>query len=130
MCNDCITCQLNITNPNQKQIAEKPDFKAQSFYFNDRISFDTKGPISPSSEENSYIMVLVDAFTHYAALNPVPNCIAYNAYTTFYENWIANFGLHENLVTDNVTEFINNEIITLFHLNTNHAHLMHLGLMV
>ena len=50
-CNDCITCQLN--KPYQKQIAEKQDFKGQSLYFNRRISFDTKGPISPFSEGNS-----------------------------------------------------------------------------
>ena len=61
-------------------------------------------------------MVIVDAFTHYVALNPVPHCNAYYAYTTFYELCISNFGLPEILVTDNGTEFINNEIITLFHL--------------
>ena len=72
LCNDCIVCQLNKPYPNQKQIAQKQDFKGQSLYFNHRISFDTKGPISPSSEGNSYIMVIVDAFTHYVALNPVP----------------------------------------------------------
>ena len=77
---------------------------------------ETKGPISPSSEGNSYIMVIVDAFTHYVALNPVPHCNAYYAYTTLYEHWIAKFGLPEILVTDNGTEFINNEIITLCHL--------------
>ena len=41
---------------------------------------------------------------------------AYYAYTTLYDNWIAKFGLPEILVTDNGTEFINNEIITLCHL--------------
>ena len=61
-------------------------------------------------------MVIVDALTHYIALNPVPRCIAYYAYTTLYEDWIAKFGLLEILVTDNGTEFINNEIITLCHL--------------
>ena len=111
-CNDCIICQLNKPYLNQKQIATKQDFKGQSLYFNHRISFDTKGPISPSSEGNSYIMVIVDAFT----LNPVPHCKAYYAYTTLYEHWIAKFGLPEKLVTDNGTEFINNEIITLCHL--------------
>ena len=54
--------------------------------------------------------------THYVALNPVPHCNAYYAYTTLYEHWIAKFGLPEILVTDNGTEFINNEIITLCHL--------------
>ena len=61
-------------------------------------------------------MVLVDAFTHYVALNAVPHCNVYYAYTTLYEHWIAKFGLPGTLVTDNGTEFINNEIITLCHL--------------
>ena len=107
---------MNKPYPNQKKIAQKQDFKEKSLYFNHRISFDTKRPISLSSEGNSYIMVIVDAFTHYVALNPVPHCNAYYAYTTLNEHWIAKFGLPEILVTDNGTEFINNEIITLCHL--------------
>ena len=71
LCNDCIICQLNKPYPNQKQLAQKQDFKGQSLYFNHRISFDTKGP--------TIFPVVI-------------------------------------LVTDNGTEFINNEIITLCHL--------------
>ena len=115
LCNDGIKCQLNKPYPNQTQIAEKQDFKGLSLYFNHRFSFDTKGPISPPSEGNSYIMVIVYAFTHYVALNPVPHCKAYYAYTTLYEQWIAKFGLLEILVTENGTEFMNNEIIPLSH---------------
>ena len=79
-------------------------------------------------------MVIVDAFTHYVAFNPLPHCNAFCAYTALYEHWIGKFGLPEILVTDNGTEFINIEIITLSHLcnilyNTNHVHLTHLGLM-
>ena len=70
--NDCITCQKNKPYPNHKQIAEKQYFKGQSLYFNRRISFDLKGPISPSAEGNSYIKAIVYAFTYYVALNPVP----------------------------------------------------------
>ena len=58
-------------------------------------------------------MVIIVAFTHYVALNPVPYFNAYCACTTLYEHWIAKFGLPEILVTDNGSEFINNEIITL-----------------
>ena len=61
-------------------------------------------------------MVIVDAFTHYVAINTVPQCIAYYAYTTLQEHWIARFGLPEILVTDNGTEFISNDIIILCHL--------------
>ena len=116
VCNNCLLCQLYKPYPNQKRIAEKQDFKGRSLYFNHRISFDIIGPISPSSEGNSFIMVIVVAFTHYVALNPVPHCNAYYAYTTLYEHWIAKFGLPEILVTDNGTEFNNNEITTVCHL--------------
>ena len=61
-------------------------------------------------------MVIVDAFTHYVAINPVSYCNAYYAYTTVYEHWIEKFGLPKILVKDKGTEFINNEIITLNHL--------------
>ena len=61
-------------------------------------------------------MGIVDAFTHYVAFNPVPHCNAYYAYTTLHEHWIAKLGLPEILVTDNGTEFINNEINILCHL--------------
>ena len=61
-------------------------------------------------------MAIVDAVTHYVALNPVPHCNAVYAYTTFCEHWIATLELPEILVTDNGTEFINKEIITLCHL--------------
>ena len=107
---------IKQTIPKPKTNRRKQDFKAQSLYFNHRISFDTKGPISPSSEGNSFIMVIVDAFIHYVALNQVPHCKACYAYTTLYEHWIAKFNLPEIFVTDNSTEFINNEIVTLCHL--------------
>ena len=61
-------------------------------------------------------MILVEAFTHYVALNPVPHCNPYYAYTTLYEHWISKFGLPERLATYNDSKFINNEIITLCHL--------------
>ena len=51
-------------------------------------------------------MVTVDAFTHYVAVNPVPHCNAFYAYTTFYEHWIAKLGLPEIPVTENGLEFI------------------------
>ena len=38
-------------------------------------------------------MIIADAFTHYVALNPIPHCNAYYAYTTLYDHWIAKFGL-------------------------------------
>ena len=70
--------------PHQKPLAEKQDLKTQKRFFNHKFSFDTKGPISCPSEGNSCIMVIVEAFTDYVALNHVPYCFEFYAYTTLY----------------------------------------------
>ena len=57
-------------------------------------------------------MIIVDAFTHYVALNPVLHCNAHYAYTTLYKHWIAKCRLPENLDIYNSMEFTNIEIIT------------------
>ena len=68
---DCIECQQN-KHINQKiQTASIQTFSENSSYFNYRISMDTKGPINPPSNQNSYIHVIVDAFSHYVVTAPV-----------------------------------------------------------
>ena len=57
-------------------------------------------------------MVVVDALTH-LTLNLTPHCNPYYKITTFYEHWIAKFGLPEILITDNGTEFINKKKVML-----------------
>ena len=64
-------------------------------------------------------MFIVDVYTHYVALNPVSLCNACYAYTTLYEQLIANFEITEILVTDKGTEFFYKESITICHLYNN-----------
>ena len=71
-CKGCITCNwTTLSTPEASSGKKEKDFKRQSIYFNHSISIDTKGPIPPSSEKNSHVMVKRDDFTHYMALNPV-----------------------------------------------------------
>ena len=77
--------------PKKKIHAKLPHFPQQPFlevspYFNHRISMDTKGPISPPSDGNSYIYVIVEAFTHYVVLHPSPKNDAANAFTVLFDN--------------------------------------------
>ena len=65
-------------------MASQHPFLEISPYFNHRISVDTKGPISPSSDGNSYVFVIVDAFTHYVALYPSLKNDATNALTILF----------------------------------------------
>ena len=54
---------------------------------------DTKGSISPSSNENSYVYVTVEAFTHYIVFHPSPKNDAANALTVLFDHWIVKFGI-------------------------------------
>ena len=89
-------------------VAPQP-FLEVSPYFNHRISMDTKGPISPPSDGNSYIYVIADAFTHYVVLPPSPKNYDTNGLNVLFDHWIVEFGIPDILVTDNGKEYINGE---------------------
>ena len=76
---DCIECQQN-KHINQKiQTASIQTFSENASYFNYRLSMDTEGPINSSSNQNSYIHVIVDAFSHFVVTVPIKQNIAKNA---------------------------------------------------
>ena len=76
---DCIERQQN-KHINQKiQTATIQRFSENASYFNYRISIDTKGPINPPYNRNSYIHVIRDAFSHFVVTVPVKQNNAQNA---------------------------------------------------
>ena len=48
------------------------------------IMIDTKGPINPTSEGNSYTFVIVDAFSLYVTVMWAPKNNAYYAFTALF----------------------------------------------
>ena len=108
---DCIECQQNI---NQKvQTATIQTFSEIASYFNHRISRDTKGPLNPPSNQNSYIHVIVDAFSHFVVTVPVRQNNAQNAVNSLLQHWITKFGPPVYLVTDCGSEYNNSELANL-----------------
>ena len=80
----------------------------------------TKGPISPSSQNNSYIFVIIDAFSNFVVTNPAQNITSKYAIQTLLHYWITKFGPPQYLVTDRGTEYINQDtahLCCLFHIN-------------
>ena len=59
------------------QTASIQTFSENASYFNYRISMDTKGPINPPSNQNSYIHV--SAFSHFVVTVPIKQNNAQNA---------------------------------------------------
>ena len=74
---------------------------------------DTKGPIYPISEENNYIFVIVDAFSHYFTIMCAPKYNAHYAFTALFEHWFMKFGLPEEIRSDNGSEYLNTELTHL-----------------
>ena len=110
---DCIECRQN-KHINQKiQTATIQTFSENASYFNYRISMDTKGPLNPPSNQNSYILVIVDAFSHFVVTVPVKQNNAQNAVNSLLHHWITKFGPPIYLVTDRGSEHINSEFANL-----------------
>ena len=81
---------------------------------------DTKGPISPSSQGNSYNLVMIDAFSHFVVTNPAPQISSNYATQTLLHRWITKFGPSQYLVTDRGTEYVNQGmtlLCSLFKIN-------------
>ena len=118
---DCIDCQTNKHFPIKPQNISPPlPFYESATHFNYRISMDTKGPISPSSQKNPYIFVIIDAFSHFVVTNPAPNITSKYAIQTLLHHWITKFGPSQYLVTDRGTEYIDQDmahLCSLFHIN-------------
>ena len=70
---------------------------------------DTKGPINPPSNQNSYIHVIVDAFSHFVVTVPIKQNNAQNAVNSLLHHWSTKFGPPVDLVTDRGSEYINSE---------------------
>ena len=110
---DCIECQQN-KHINQKiQTATIQTFSENASYFNYRISMDTKGPINPPSNQNSYIHVIVDAFSRFVVTVSIKQNNAQNAVNSLLHQWITKFGPPVYLVTDRGSEYINSELANL-----------------
>ena len=86
--------------------------KINASYFNYIKSIDTKGPINPSSKLNSYIHVIVDAFSHFVVTVPTKQNNSQNAVNSLLHHWITKFGPPVYLVTDRGSEYINSELCT------------------
>ena len=106
---DCLNRQTSKSMQNLLVAPQQPFLKV-SPYYNQRISVDTKSVISPSSDGNSYVYVIVDAFTHFVVLHCSPKNDATNALSVLFDHWIGKFEKPNNLVTDNGNECINGEI--------------------
>ena len=110
---DCIECQRNKHFNMKIQTAPTQSFSVHAPSFNYRISMDTKGPINPPSHNKSYILVIIDAFSHFVVTVPIKSNNAKPAIKTLLHHWIIKVGPPIYLVTDRGSEYVNKETAQL-----------------
>ena len=110
---DCIQCQTNNVFANTKTKSKQEQLATTKTYFDELIMLDTKGPNHPTSEGNNYIFVIVDAFSHYVTIMCASKNNAYYAFTALFEHCFMQFGLPEEIRSDNGSEYINTELTHL-----------------
>ena len=110
---DCLDFQRNKHFKMKIHTAPSKSFSEHAPSFNYRISMATKGPITPSSQNKSYIHVIVDAFSHFVVTVPIKSSNAKIAVKTLLHPWIVKFGSLIYHVTDRGSEYFNTDMAHL-----------------
>ena len=71
------------------------------------IHVDTVGPLPTTENGNKYIVTFIDVLTRYGMAAGVPNKSAKSVARAIFEKVFAVFGLPENLISDNGSEYVN-----------------------
>ena len=87
------------------------DTHLQSSWPNDLVVIDCAGPLPPSANSNTYLVIMQDCFTRYIEVAAVPRINAVTIAHTIFHNWIQRYGPMRRLLSDNGTEFDNELVV-------------------
>ena len=113
----CQTCQLTKTRHNRAPLVQD-----QVGYVCQKVFLDIKGELPVTTRGNKFYIVVVDGFSKWVGLYPVPDIRAPTVYQAFYDNWIVNMGCPVQLHTDQGTSLVGSlgkAVVDL--LNINHT---------
>ena len=74
-----------------------------------RICVDAIGPINIGNQEYKHILVFIDAFSRYVRLYPLKSVNSEECLQAL-NQWIADFGVPSELVSDNASYFVSDLI--------------------
>jgi hypothetical protein len=92
----------------KKPIQTRP-FTLASYGIFDQVAMDTIGPLPDSREGHKYILVIIDTFSRWVELLPIPDVSAVTAADSFLQ-FIGRYGTPCSILTDNGTQFINQTV--------------------
>jgi transposase InsO family protein len=98
----CEVCARTKTTASTKQGLLQPIFSERP---GDIVGLDLFGPFPKSASGNTICLTMVDHFTHWVELIPLPNQSAAAVADAFFDNWVTRYGCPKRLITDQGAQF-------------------------
>ena len=110
----CGLCQVVKPNRVRAPLVQHP-----LAYFNQRVFFDLKGPLSTTRRGNQYYLVLVDGFSKWTEIVPLPDVKAATVFQALYQSWVCHNGCPVSLHSDrgsSLTGTLAKEVVDLLNI--------------
>ena len=108
----CGTCQRNKPRPKLRTGLQH----YQAGLPGERVHIDFLGPFPVSESGNRFVMVMVDQFTKWVELAPLPDQTAATTANSFFEQWVSRFGTPIYVHTDQGSNFTSDLFLELCRL--------------
>ncbi|GFT77379.1 transposon Tf2-9 polyprotein [Trichonephila clavipes] len=106
------SCTICLSRKNAFKIPPAPHQPVeQSTEPGETCHMDIFGPLKTTLKGNSYVLSMIDAFTKYIHIVPLPDIRSSTISKTFFDNYIVHRGCPHKLVVDNATYFKSSEFV-------------------
>lgn len=100
----CLDCKKNKSSKFIKEKMQITDTPNTSF---EVIAIDTVGPFHRASNNNRYVLTIIDELTKYVILKPIPNKESSTIAKAFVESFILKYGAVQKIKSDCGSEYVN-----------------------
>ncbi|GFU28879.1 retrovirus-related Pol polyprotein from transposon 17.6 [Trichonephila clavipes] len=109
------SCTICLSRKNAFKIPPAPHQPVeQSKEPGETCHMDIFGPLKTTPKGNSYVLSMIDAFTKYIHIVPLPDIRSSTISKAFFDNYIVHRGCPHKLVVDNATYFKSSEFVEFF----------------
>ncbi|GBM19764.1 Transposon Tf2-8 polyprotein [Araneus ventricosus] len=118
--NFCEHCEKCLENKPKAKLTQTQMIPKRNLAPGQCIAIDIVGKLPRSTDNKNFILTIIDHYSRYLEAYPLQN-ITSRTIINCLNKYFANFGLPKFLITDNVTNFISNEMVEfLDRLNIQH----------
>ena len=119
-CKECHVCQASKFHRHTRAPLQERPLPTARFQ---SIHIDLVGPL-PVSRNMTYLLTIIDRFTRWPEVIPLPDCQAATCVSALLQHWIAWFGVPEDITSDRGPQFTSSlwsEFHKLLGINVHHT---------